>query len=52
MKRGVLRTDAQNKPFMISMDTILEALKTAEVSFIVEKKRVHEHLRLRKKEEV
>lgn len=56
MKRGILRTWARDgndiKGFMISMDTILEALVQADVTFVAEKKRVHEHLTIKPKEKL
>ena len=51
MKRGILRvmmkTDAGIfEEFLISMDTIVKALKISGVMFVAEKKRVHEHLKV------
>ena len=47
-QRGVFRVNSSNgDAFMISTDTIVEALKKSGMSFIAEQKRVHEHLKLR-----
>ena len=57
MKRNKLRVrlnssisnNNQGEGFIIDMGDIIEALKKANLLFVVEEKRVHKHLRLAKK---